>query len=135
MTLPVWIHCATRDEARGFNYFFGKLEWQATKLQGLKRPIFASVDCKNQRILRPFMNNTLDLIKEYIDRHIDNPPAELTLDSKLDEIGLDSLAMLELMFELEDKYGIHVPNDTLKPETVGQFVELVEKFKPAAVNE
>lgn len=81
------------------------------------------------------MNNVLDLIKEYIDRHIDNPPEELTLDSKFDEIGVDSLAMLELMFELEDKYGIHLPNDTLKPETVGQFVDLVEKFKPAAVNE
>lgn len=78
---------------------------------------------------------TLELIKEYVNRHTDNPPENLALESKLDEIGLDSLALLELMFEVEDKYGINLPNDVKMPETVGQLVELVEKFKPPVVNE
>ncbi len=43
--------------------------------------------------------------------------------------------MLELLFEVEDKYGVHLPNDVPRPETVGQLVELIEKFKPPAVNE
>lgn len=78
---------------------------------------------------------TLELIKEYVNRHTDNPPENLALESKLDEIGLDSLALLELMFEVEDKYGINLPNDVKMPGTVGQLVELVEKFKPPVVNE
>jgi len=76
--------------------------------------------------------STLELIKDYIDRHVDNPPENLTLENRLDGIGLDSLAMLELMFEIEDKYNIRLPNDATKPETVGQLVELIEKFKPSA---
>jgi acyl carrier protein len=74
----------------------------------------------------------LDLIKEYINSHADHPPENLTLDSKLDAVGLDSLALLELMFKIEDKYNIKLPDDTKKPESIGQLVELVEKFKPSA---
>ena len=76
---------------------------------------------------------TLELIKEYINRHVDNPPENLTLESRLNEIGLDSLALLQLLFEVEDKYGVHWPNNVPTPKTVGQLVELVEKFKPPAV--
>lgn len=81
------------------------------------------------------MNNNLDIIKDYIDRHADNPPENLTLESKLNEIGIDSMAILELIFELEDKYGIRLPEDIPTPETVGQLLELIEQYKPAAVNE
>ena len=79
--------------------------------------------------------DTLELINEYLKRHVNNPPENLTLESKLDGIGLDSLALLELLFELEEKYGISLPNDLSRPETVGQLVEIVEKLKPAMVNE
>ncbi len=81
------------------------------------------------------MNNNLDIIKDYIDRHADNPPENLTLESELNEIGIDSMAILELIFELEDKYGIRLPEDIPTPETVGQLLELIEQYKPAAVNE
>ena len=78
---------------------------------------------------------TLELIKEYINRHVDQPPENLEMESRLDGIGLDSLSMLELFFEIEDKYGISLPNDVPMPETVGQLVKLIEKFKPPEVNE
>ena len=78
---------------------------------------------------------TLELIKEYINRHVDQPPENLEMESRLDGIGLDSLAMLELFFEIEDKYGISLPNNVPMPETVGQLVKLIDKFKPPEVNE
>ena len=78
---------------------------------------------------------TLELIKEYINRHVGQPPENLEMESRLDEIGLDSLAMLELFFEIEDKYGISLPNNVPMPETVGQLVKLIDKFKPPEVNE
>lgn len=80
------------------------------------------------------MDNNLDLIKDYVERHADNPPGNLTPESKLDEIGIDSMALLELIFELEDKYDIRLPEDIPTPTTVGQLLELMEQYKPAAVN-
>ena len=79
--------------------------------------------------------STLELIKEYINRHVDQPPENLEMESRLDGIGLDSLSMLELFFEIEDKYGISLPNNVPMPETVGQLVKLIDKFKPPEVNE
>jgi acyl carrier protein len=79
------------------------------------------------------MDNNLELIKDYVARHADNPPENLTLESKLNEIGIDSLAILELVFELEEKYGIRLPEDIPPPETVGQFLALIEQHKPTAL--
>jgi acyl carrier protein len=79
--------------------------------------------------------NTLELITEYVKNHVDNPPDSLALESKLSDIGLDSLTVLEMMFEMEEKYKIQMPNNVQMPETVGQMVGLIEKFKPLAVNE
>lgn len=77
----------------------------------------------------------LNLVREYINRVSQKPPENLTLDSRLDEVGLDSLDMLEMMFELEEKYGIVLPYDAPKPETVEQLVGLLEKYVPAVINE
>ncbi len=61
-------------------------------------------------------------------------PDRTERESKLDEIGLDSLAQLELMMELEDKYNFRMPENFPKPETVADLLALVEQHKPAAVN-
>lgn len=80
------------------------------------------------------MDNNLEVIKDYIHKHSDNPPENLTLESKLNELGIDSLAMLELFFEFEDKYDIRLPQDIKTPETVGDMLGLIEQYQPADVN-
>jgi len=56
----------------------------------------------------------------------------LTLDDRIDELGIDSLAMVEMIFDLEEKFDIQIPfnaNDTkLEYETVGQVVEAIKAF-------
>jgi acyl carrier protein len=79
--------------------------------------------------------DTLELLKEFIKKRADDPPENLTSDTRLDAIGVDSLTLLELIFEMEEKFGIRMPNDMPRPETVGQVVELFEKLKPAVVGE
>jgi len=81
------------------------------------------------------MDNNLDLIKDYLARHVDNQPVNLTLESKLNEIGIDSMALLELMFEFEDKYDFSLPGNVQMPETVDQLLKLIEKYKPSTINE
>lgn len=82
------------------------------------------------------MDDNLAILKEFLSTHVKIQPEEtLTPETRLDSIGLDSLGLLELVFEIEDKHGIHLPEDVPLPETVGQLMTLIEKYKPAATNE
>ena len=56
----------------------------------------------------------------------------LQMTDRLDEIGIDSLMGVELMFDLEEKFDIQIPfnaNDAkMEFETVGEVVEAVKKI-------
>ena len=57
---------------------------------------------------------------------------EITSELKLrEDLGLDSLNMVELMVELEDKFNIEIEESDLDPaslQTVSQIYALVEKY-------
>jgi len=36
------------------------------------------------------------------------------------------------MFDMEDKFGVRMPDDLPRPETVGDLISTFEKLKPAA---
>lgn len=77
------------------------------------------------------MTDTLQLLQEFIKRRVVNPPETITLESRLEEIGVDSLSLLDLMFDMEDKFGVRMPDDLPRPETVGELIAIFEKLKPA----
>ena len=56
----------------------------------------------------------------------------LQMTDRLDEIGLDSLMGVDMIFDLEEKYDIQIPfnaNDAkLEFETVGEVVEAIKKI-------
>lgn len=52
---------------------------------------------------------------------------ELTRDTKLSDIGLDSLATVEAVMACEDEFGIEVDADA-NPTTVGEFVDMVDSL-------
>ena len=72
---------------------------------------------------------TLELLKEFVKKHVQHPPESISLESKLVDIGIDSLNLLELIFEAEEKFGIRFSNDLPQPETVGQLIEIFEKLR------
>lgn len=57
---------------------------------------------------------------------------ELKLDDRLDELGLDSFAAVEMIFDLEEKFDIQIPynsNDArLEFQTVGEIAEAIKKL-------
>lgn len=57
---------------------------------------------------------------------------EIISELKLrEDLGLDSLNMVELMVELEDKFNIEIEESDLDPaalQTVSQIYDLVEKY-------
>jgi acyl carrier protein len=54
------------------------------------------------------------------------------LSDRLDDLGLDSLAAVDLIFDLEEKFDITIPYNANNPrpdfETVGEAVSAIEKL-------
>ncbi len=75
----------------------------------------------------PQIDEILDIVaqKAMIDR------SKLTPEAKLTDLNVSSLDMVEVIFALEDKFGIQLPfnanTNANEFETVGDVIALVEK--------
>lgn len=53
---------------------------------------------------------------------------EVTLESNLKELGLDSLDVVDMLMDVEDKFGIEFDNDEmLALNTVADIIAAIEK--------
>ena len=71
---------------------------------------------------------TLDTVKEVLESNLDIDPENVTEDATFDDLGIDSLDMVELICDLEDAEGI----DFGEPEglqTVGDIVAHIDSLK------
>jgi acyl carrier protein len=51
--------------------------------------------------------------------------------TELASLGVDSLSLLELMFEIEEKFGVSADQDTAPPRNCGELVALIERVAAA----
>jgi len=51
------------------------------------------------------------IVIEEISRHLRCEADKISLDTRLDELGVDSLGAITILYELEDQLGIEVPNE------------------------
>jgi acyl carrier protein len=56
-------------------------------------------------------------------------PASLDPNASMRERGIDSLALVEFVFEIEDRFGITVPDDDPNIDTLAQLAALVDKVR------
>lgn len=49
-------------------------------------------------------------------------------DARLDELGIDSLSVMELLFIIEDEFSIRVPNDQVPLLTINDMVSYVNNL-------
>ena len=66
-----------------------------------------------------------EAIAELVSERVEKDVSEITMDSKFQDLGIDSLDTVELLMNLEDKLGIEVELDQ-KVETVGDLVAFIE---------
>jgi acyl carrier protein len=60
-------------------------------------------------------------------------PSVITPESTLESLGLDSLDLIELLFDVEDEFHIRIPQDggsALKTATVQDIVESIKALVP-----
>jgi acyl carrier protein len=55
---------------------------------------------------------------------------KVILDASLEDLGIDSLMQIELLFDFEDKYKVKIPDITEKPTTIGELLAVIEPFVP-----
>ena len=66
-----------------------------------------------------------EAIAELVAERVEKDVSEITMDSKFQDLGIDSLDTVELLMNLEDKLGIEVEL-VQKVETVGDLVAFIE---------
>ncbi len=72
-----------------------------------------------------------DEVKEVVVEQLNANPDEIKEDSKfVEDLGADSLDVVELVMALEEKFGIEIPDeDAEKIQTVGDAVKYIEEHK------
>lgn len=71
-----------------------------------------------------------DKIAKMLAEQLGIPQSKITPESKIvDDLGADSLDVVELLMTLEDETGKTIPDDEVANiKTVGQIVEVLEKL-------
>ena len=72
----------------------------------------------------------LEKIQEMLAEALNLPLAKVTADAKIvDDLGADSLDVVELLSRLEDEYGIMIPDDEVENlVTVQDVANEIEKL-------
>ena len=58
------------------------------------------------------------------------PEEKITPESRFEELGVDSLDSIEILFELEEAFDLSVEDEAVQGmESVGQVIEAIEEAK------
>ncbi len=70
---------------------------------------------------------TLLAIKEVAAKHFGGEPESIDENAPVTELGIDSLGFLEFLFELEDRFGLSIPQDSVAGvKTLGELATVID---------
>jgi acyl carrier protein len=72
--------------------------------------------------------NTLEDIKAMLVEEFGLPAEQVRPETKLTELGVDSLATIEFIFLLEDRYKLKFDGDPATVETVGDIAAEIDRL-------
>jgi acyl carrier protein len=72
-----------------------------------------------------------DKVREALAKQFELDPESITLDTNLiDDLGADSLDVVELIMSLEDEFGVTISDeDAAQLYTVGRIVDYLENLR------
>ena len=74
------------------------------------------------------MPTTLERLQRLFVAHFDYNIEELTAKTTLENLGLDSLDIIEFMFDIEDEFDIRIPDREFKVRTIQDMVDALDRF-------
>lgn len=70
--------------------------------------------------------DTLARIKDLAAARLNLDVSSLSADTRLDSLGVDSLGLVEFLFELEDEFKVRFPQERDALQTVGDLLQVVQ---------
>jgi acyl carrier protein len=71
-------------------------------------------------------HNTLARLSEWLVRDYRLDPGQITPNATLQDLGIDSLGTVELLWSVEERFGIQLPHDPPALNTLGEVVAYVD---------
>jgi acyl carrier protein len=76
--------------------------------------------------------DTLLSIKELAAKQFGGDANDIDIDAPVVQLGIDSLGFLEFLFELEDKLGISIPQESVtNVKTLRELADVVDQLAPS----
>jgi len=77
------------------------------------------------------MSETADRVKKIVVEHLGVEPEKVTEDASfIDDLGADSLDIVELVMAFEEEFGVEIPDDAAeKISTVGDAVAYISEHQ------
>ena len=74
------------------------------------------------------MPTTLERLQQLFIAHFDYNIEELRATTTLENLGLDSLDIIEFMFDIENEFNIRIPDRDFKVTTIQEMVDALDRF-------
>lgn len=71
--------------------------------------------------------SSLTKIQQLMQERLGLTEEQLRPEQGLEEIGIDSLAMVEFMFDLEDAFGVRLTDERIPIKTIQDIADLIDK--------
>lgn len=72
--------------------------------------------------------NTLEHLQRILAADYQIAPAKLKPSAKLEDLGVDSLGLMELLFKVEDEFHIQLPPEEAKLATLEEVVAYIDRL-------
>ena len=99
------------------------------------QPHVRCIPKKIRSILTPFLQGakmaTHERLQRILETDYDLSPEKLALDASLEDLGIDSLGVMELLFKVEDEFHIQVPTFQVSLSTVKDVVDYIDELARA----
>jgi len=79
----------------------------------------------------PAMSIHLDVVRQFLHDRLAVDPVRVIPEATLEDLGVDSLMLLELFFEFEEKLNVSLSKDLPTPKSVGELLAVVEQLQAA----
>ena len=74
------------------------------------------------------MSTTLERLQRLFIAHFEYKVEELAASTTLENLGLDSLDIIEFMFDIEEEFNIRIPDRDFKVTTIQEMVDALDRF-------
>ena len=71
---------------------------------------------------------TLERLSRILVQRYKLDPVQLTPDQPLGSLGIDSLGMVEMLFFIEEEFGVHLPSEGVTFGTLGEAAKYIDEL-------